>query len=70
MMARARVWVMVEMSVYSDNWNEHTDIGQLHREAKERAVKQLSDLCERTRAVKMIGEPRVEAILTEDQKRG
>lgn len=70
MKARARVTVTVEINVIGENWNEHTDIGSLHREAKELAVKQITDLCERSRAVSMVGTPKVEAMFVEDQKHG
>lgn len=70
MKARARVTTTVEIWVIGDNWNEHTDIGSLHREAKEMAVKQIKDICERSRQVTLIGVPKVEAIFTEDMKHG
>ncbi len=70
MRARARVLVTVELTVAGENWNEHTDIGSLHREAKEKAIKQLTDLCDRTRSVQLVGTPKVEAVFVEDQKHG
>ena len=70
MRARARVVVMVELYVTGENWNEHTDIGSLHREAKEKAVAQISEMCNRSRSVGLIGTPKVEAIFTEDAKHG
>lgn len=70
MMVRARVVVTVELHVTAENWNEHTDIGSLHREAKELASKQIKALCERSRSVTMIGMPLVEAVFTEDRKYG
>lgn len=70
MRARARVVVTVELYVTGENWNEHTDIGSLHRETKEMAVKQIKDICERSRQVTLIGVPKVEAIFTEDMKHG
>lgn len=70
MKAKARVTVTVETWVVGENWNEHTDIGSLHREAKEMAVKKLTDLCERSRSVVMFGTPKVEAVFVEDGKHG
>lgn len=69
MKARARVLVVVETWVVGENWNDHTDIGSLHREAKELAAKKLADLCSRTGAVSLIGEPTVEAVFVEDKRR-
>lgn len=70
MRATARVTVTVEVFVSAENWNEHTDIGALHREAKEKAERQLKEICDRSRAVTLVGTPRVTAVFVEEERRG
>lgn len=67
MKAKARVTVVVETWVTGENWNEHTNIGAVHREAKELAVKRISDLCVRSRAVHLCSQPCVEAVFVGDK---
>lgn len=62
----ARVQVTVEIAVRGENWNEHTSVEQVHREAGELATKRVNELCQRY--VKLIGTPQVEAVLTREKK--
>lgn len=64
--AAATVVVSVEITVRGENWNEHTAIEQLHREASELAIKRIIDLCQRY--VRLIGNPKVTAILVEKER--
>jgi hypothetical protein len=57
----ARVQITVEIEVTLENWNEHTNVDQVHREGSEKAVATITDLCRRH--VRLIGHPKVEAII-------
>lgn len=58
----ARVAITVELTVRGENWNEHTSIEQLHREAAELGTKRVTELCQRY--VRLVGTPKIETIST------
>lgn len=62
----ARVQVTVEIDIRNENWNEHTSVEAVQREGGEKAVAQITKLCERY--VRLVGEPVVEAIIAKDRK--
>lgn len=64
---QARVQVTVDIGVRGENWNEHTSMEQVHREARETAVKEITRLCQRY--VSIVGTPLVSAIITEEKQR-
>lgn len=59
----ARVQVTVEIDITLENWNESSTVDQVHREGSEHAVQRIEELCKRY--VRLIGRPKVEAIITE-----
>jgi hypothetical protein len=63
---RARVQVTVEIVIHLDNWTDASTIDQIHRESSERATATITKLCQRY--VTLIGEPKVEAIITESDR--
>jgi hypothetical protein len=67
MKVNAHVAVTVALTVRGDNWNDDTSVEQLHREAGELPLKRINDLCQRY--VTIIGKPKIEAVLTNNQDR-
>lgn len=65
MRINARVAITIEITVVGENWNQHTSIEQLHREGDELAVAKITQLCQRY--VRLIGAPRVEAVMVPDR---
>lgn len=63
---RARVTVQIELDITNENWNEHSSVEQVHREGGEAAVQKVIKLCDRW--VRIIGTPRIEAIITESER--
>lgn len=59
----ARVQITVEIDVRLENWAEDSTVAQVHREGGEKAVARITDLCQRY--VRLVGAPRIEAIITE-----
>jgi hypothetical protein len=59
----ARVAIMVEIDVSSEHWNEQTPAEQLHREGKQIGIDRIRDLCTRSYAVRLIGDPTCQMIL-------
>jgi hypothetical protein len=60
---RAQVTLTVELSVKGDNWDNLTTMEQVHREASQLGIERITKLCDRW--VRIIGRPKVEAIITE-----
>jgi predicted nucleotide-binding protein (sugar kinase/HSP70/actin superfamily) len=62
----ARVQVTVEIDVRLDNWTADSTVDQVHREGCEKAVAEITKLCQRY--VRLIGRPKVEAVITESDR--
>lgn len=58
----AVVAITVEITVRGENWNEHTSVEQIHREAEELAVKRITELC--NRYVRLTATPKVQSVIT------
>lgn len=58
----ARCQITVELDLSLENWNESSTIDQVYREGSERATARITDLCQRY--VRLIGKPKVEAIMS------
>jgi hypothetical protein len=67
---RAKVQVTVELDIALENWTDQSSMEQVHREAEEYARRTITDLCARTRAVRLVECPLVQAIIAERKKHG
>ncbi len=61
-----RMQVTVEIDVTLENWNENSNIDQVYREGSEKGIATITELCRRY--VRLIGKPKVEAIITESDR--
>ncbi len=64
--AVARVTLTIEVDC-SSRWGGDCSLGQLSKQGKEEAIGKLRTLLETTRGVRIVGEPSVRAIITEEQ---
>lgn len=62
----AQVQITVQIAVANETWNDHTSMEQVHREAREIAVKRITELCRGH--VKLVSVPLVEAVITEKKQ--